>query len=27
VLAWMAEQKDTEDNAGVVLNFAHSAAV
>jgi signal transduction histidine kinase len=27
VLAWMTEQKDTEDNAGVVLNFAHSAAV
>ena len=27
VLAWMAEQKDTEDNTGVVLNFAHSAAV
>jgi signal transduction histidine kinase len=27
VLAWMAEQKDTDDNTGVVLNFAHSAAV
>ncbi len=27
VLAWMAEQRDTEDAAGVVLNFAHSAAV
>jgi hypothetical protein len=27
VLAWMSEQQDTEDSTGVVLNFAHSAAV
>jgi signal transduction histidine kinase len=27
VLAWMTEQQDTEDTAGVVLDFAHSAAV
>ena len=27
VLAWMIEQQDTEDSAGAILNFAHSAAV
>jgi signal transduction histidine kinase len=27
VLAWMNEQRETEDNAGVILKFAHSAAV
>jgi signal transduction histidine kinase len=27
VLAWMTEQQDTEEAAGVALNFAHSAAV
>jgi signal transduction histidine kinase len=27
VLAWMTEQHETEETAGVVLNFAHSAAL
>jgi signal transduction histidine kinase len=27
VLAWMTEQHETEDNSGVLLNFAHSTAV
>ena len=27
VLAWMSEQRESEDTAGVILNFANSAAV
>jgi hypothetical protein len=27
VLAWMTEQHETEDDADIILDFAHSAAV